>query len=67
VNTSYELSLGEGLDLERRLFHSTFATEDRAEGLIARFGQTSELVDACGCLWMIVDAIFIDMHACCLD
>ena len=35
VNKSYEMSLGEGLDTERRLFHSTFATKDRAEGMAA--------------------------------
>ncbi|KAL3899582.1 MAG: hypothetical protein SGCHY_001945 [Lobulomycetales sp.] len=35
VNKSYETSLNEGLHLERRLFHSTFATEDRKEGMMA--------------------------------
>jgi len=35
VNKSYEMSLNEGLDAERRLFHSTFATKDRAEGMAA--------------------------------
>jgi enoyl-CoA hydratase/carnithine racemase len=29
------MSLAEGLHLERRLFHSTFATEDRKEGMTA--------------------------------
>mmetsp|Transcript_8480 Transcript_8480/g.24097 ORF Transcript_8480/g.24097 Transcript_8480/m.24097 type:complete len:292 (+) Transcript_8480:52-927(+) len=35
VNSSYELSLEEGCRLERRLFHGSFATEDRREGMSA--------------------------------
>merc|ERR1712168_966299 len=35
VNKSQELSLSDGLDYERRLFHGTFATEDRKEGMTA--------------------------------
>ncbi|XP_064079730.1 enoyl-CoA hydratase, mitochondrial-like [Macrobrachium nipponense] len=35
VNKSYELSLSEGLNYEKKLFHSTFATSDRAEGMKA--------------------------------
>lgn len=35
VNKSQELSLHDGLDYERRLFHGTFATEDRKEGMTA--------------------------------
>ena len=35
VNRSYEVSLSEGLRFERRLFHSCFALEDRAEGMQA--------------------------------
>lgn len=35
VNASLELSLSEGLRLERRLFHSLFATEDQKEGMSA--------------------------------
>ncbi|KAI8833699.1 ClpP/crotonase-like domain-containing protein, partial [Chytridium lagenaria] len=35
VNKSFELSLTEGLHLERRLFHSTFATNDQKEGMSA--------------------------------
>lgn len=35
VNASQELSLQEGLRLERRLFHSLFATEDQKEGMSA--------------------------------
>ena len=35
VNRSYELSLSEGVHFERRLFHSTFATEDQKEGMAA--------------------------------
>lgn len=33
VNKSYEMSLNEGLDYERRLFHQTFATHDQKEGM----------------------------------
>eukprot|EP00977_Amphora_coffeiformis_P011317 scaffold2724_cov193-Amphora_coffeaeformis.AAC.1 len=35
VNASQELSLQEGLRLERRLFHSLFATHDQKEGMKA--------------------------------
>eukprot|EP00118_Oscarella_pearsei_P011360 m.75871 g.75871 ORF g.75871 m.75871 type:complete len:289 (+) comp35960_c0_seq8:3086-3952(+) len=35
VNTSYEVSLKEGLHFEKRLFHGTFATNDRREGMKA--------------------------------
>lgn len=35
VNKSQELSLTEGLNYERRLFHGTFATADRKEGMTA--------------------------------
>lgn len=35
VNASQELSLQEGLRLERRLFHSLFATRDQKEGMSA--------------------------------
>jgi enoyl-CoA hydratase len=35
VNRSYEVSLNEGVHFERRLFHSTFATEDQKEGMNA--------------------------------
>lgn len=35
VNRSYESSLNEGLLFERRLFHSTFGTEDQKEGMRA--------------------------------
>lgn len=35
VNQSYETSLQEGLKFERRLFYSTFATEDQKEGMKA--------------------------------
>ncbi|KZP08438.1 enoyl-CoA hydratase [Athelia psychrophila] len=33
VNAAYELSLNEGLRLERRTFHSLFATNDQKEGM----------------------------------
>jgi enoyl-CoA hydratase len=35
VNRAYETPLAEGVRFERRLFHSTFATEDRKEGMEA--------------------------------
>jgi len=35
VNKSFETSLREGLSFERRLFQSTFATEDQKEGMSA--------------------------------
>lgn len=35
VNRSYESSLTEGVLYERRMFHSTFATEDQKEGMNA--------------------------------
>ncbi|WP_259781534.1 enoyl-CoA hydratase [Aestuariispira ectoiniformans] len=35
VNRSYETTLNEGLRFERRVFHSTFATEDQKEGMQA--------------------------------
>jgi enoyl-CoA hydratase len=35
VNRAYETTLAEGVIYERRLFHSTFATEDQKEGMAA--------------------------------
>jgi len=35
INKAYELTLKEGLHFERRLFHATFATQDRIEGMSA--------------------------------
>ena len=35
VNRAYESSLSDGIQYERRLFHSTFATEDQKEGMKA--------------------------------
>ncbi|MCK0095796.1 enoyl-CoA hydratase [Yoonia sp. F2084L] len=35
VDRAYETTLAEGLNYERRLFHSLFATEDQAEGMAA--------------------------------
>ncbi len=35
VNRAYESSLADGVQHERRLFHSTFATEDQKEGMKA--------------------------------
>ncbi|WP_428851750.1 enoyl-CoA hydratase [Imbroritus primus] len=35
VNAAYESTLAEGVHLERRLFHATFATDDQKEGMQA--------------------------------
>jgi len=35
VNRAYETTLSEGIQFERRIFHSTFATEDQKEGMAA--------------------------------
>jgi len=35
VDRAYETTLAEGLNYERRLFHSLFATEDQSEGMAA--------------------------------
>lgn len=35
INRAYETTLAEGMQFERRLFHSTFATEDQKEGMRA--------------------------------
>ncbi|BFZ02890.1 hypothetical protein BsWGS_05929 [Bradybaena similaris] len=35
VNKGYEMTLTEGLHFEKRLFHATFATHDRKEGMTA--------------------------------
>lgn len=35
INKSQELSLGEGLHFEKRMFHGTFALSDRKEGMTA--------------------------------
>ncbi len=35
VNAAYETTLAEGIRLERRIFHSTFAAEDQKEGMAA--------------------------------
>jgi enoyl-CoA hydratase len=35
VNKSFEMTLNEGLNFERRFFHATFATKDQKEGMTA--------------------------------
>jgi len=35
TNSAYETTLSEGLASEKRAFHTTFATEDRKEGMSA--------------------------------
>lgn len=35
INSAYETTLSEGVHFERRLFHSTFATDDQKEGMKA--------------------------------
>jgi enoyl-CoA hydratase len=39
VNRAYETTLAEGVRFERRVFHATFATEDRREGMAAFIGK----------------------------
>ncbi|HEY1794877.1 MAG TPA: enoyl-CoA hydratase [Stellaceae bacterium] len=39
VNRAFETTLSEGVRFERRLFHSTFATEDQKEGMAAFIGK----------------------------
>ena len=39
VNRAFETTLAEGVRFERRLFHSTFATEDQKEGMAAFIGK----------------------------
>ena len=39
VNATYEMTLAEGVHFERRLFHSTFATDDQKEGMAAFVGK----------------------------
>eukprot|EP01097_Dermamoeba_algensis_P008187 TRINITY_DN534_c0_g1_i1.p1 TRINITY_DN534_c0_g1~~TRINITY_DN534_c0_g1_i1.p1 ORF type:complete len:282 (-),score=35.33 TRINITY_DN534_c0_g1_i1:81-926(-) len=40
VNRAFEISLQEGLNFERRLFYSTFATNDQKEGMKAFVNKT---------------------------
>ncbi len=35
VNRAFELPLSQGLEYERRVFHSLFATDDQSEGMVA--------------------------------
>src|SRR5699024_1202115 len=35
VNTAFETTLAEGVKTERRIFYSTFATDDQTEGMAA--------------------------------
>jgi enoyl-CoA hydratase len=39
VNRAFESGLRDGIDFERRVFHSTFATEDQKEGMDAFVGK----------------------------
>ncbi|XP_066027217.1 enoyl-CoA hydratase, mitochondrial-like [Pocillopora verrucosa] len=45
VNTGYEMSLAEGLHFEKRMFHSTFSTDDRKEGMTAFFRSFAQLLN----------------------
>jgi enoyl-CoA hydratase len=40
VNASYETTLSAGILFERRLFYTTFATQDQKEGMGAFVGKT---------------------------
>jgi enoyl-CoA hydratase len=35
VNAAYEMTLAQGINFERRLFHGLFGTEDQKEGMAA--------------------------------
>ena len=35
VNAAFEMSLAQGINFERRLFHGLFGTEDQKEGMTA--------------------------------
>jgi enoyl-CoA hydratase len=35
INSAYETTLVQGINLERRLFYATFSTEDQKEGMAA--------------------------------
>ncbi|MBT8427233.1 MAG: enoyl-CoA hydratase, partial [Erythrobacter sp.] len=35
VNAAYEMTLAEGINFERRLFHGLFGTQDQKEGMTA--------------------------------
>src|ERR1700716_2946642 len=39
INRAFETPLSEGINVDRNLFHSTFALEDRAEGMAAFIGK----------------------------
>ena len=43
VNAAFETTLSQGIRFERRLFHSTFATEDQKEGMAAFAEKRSPL------------------------
>jgi len=39
VNAAFEMSLAQGINFERRLFHGLFGTEDQKEGMAAFVGK----------------------------
>ena len=39
VNATFEMSLAQGINFERRLFHGLFGTEDQKEGMAAFVGK----------------------------
>jgi len=47
VNKSYELTLAEGVTYEKRLFWSTFATQDQKEGMAAFIEKRSATFKDC--------------------
>lgn len=50
VNRAFETTLAEGVRFERRLFHSTFATEDQKEGMAAFIEKRPRLSAIASCL-----------------
>ena len=53
VNAAYETSLAQGLNYERRLFHSLFATKDQKEGAYGSRRSVLNCTDALAKAWVL--------------
>ena len=49
VNRAYETTLAEGVRFERRMFHSAFSTEDKAEGMAAFLEKRTAQIGRASC------------------